>query len=601
MDCCVGRARLGAIAALVLAAALPARAQLPALPTLPTPGPLFAVHGEASSSGELYGISGREPRRPGATARLFFQPVLQFTRYVKVSLDLQLTTEGSGAGVGAIGPALGAQRQRLNQIGVSPDWGWGRAHLGDFTDAYTPFTYSGVRVRGAGAVVNPGLLRFAAFGGQAQSAVLGAAPTASYARTLAGGRIGVGREDASYLDLIFIRARDDAGSLPPPGDSAFVDPRLDDPTVDPDTLAVGTLVNPLAVTPQENVVAAAAGRLMLLKRRVELRAELSGAAYSRDVRATALDNAAVLDEIPGFLRSLFTPRIGSSFGAALTAAADVRLARFTGTALYRSIDPGYMALGVGSMLNDQRSWELAGTQRFGRTTSLRLDAARQRDNLVGQKEYTTNRDRFGAALALRPAPRWTASLRAQFVGMANGLPESDVRGISYGNWHVATNHTLLLGREGWWRSVGFGYTYRRAGDDNPARQSSSLAAHSVTARVVVAPAATLSVTPSLGLVRTWPAAAPDWQTRETYGLAAQLRALAGRWTTSLSLGTSQDGTVGSFQTRLTSRYDLTAADVVTLSLRGSNYRNAPNPLGEPGDFRELLVSLQLTHRLGNGP
>lgn len=568
------------------------------LPSAPRPGRLFALTGEASTLGELYTIAGRAPRRPGATARLLFQPQLQLTRYLKLSFDLQLSSEGTGSG--AQTSTLGPRRQRLNQLGVSPDWGWGRASLGDFTEDYTPLTFSGVRVRGAGAAVNPGLFRFAAFGGQSQAAVLGTATTATFARTIVGGRVGLGRAEASFFDLILVRARDDAGSLPAPGDTAFVDPRLEDPTVDPDTLAVGTLVNPLSATPQENVVAGAAGRLSLLDRRLTLVGELSGAAYSRDVRASALDNTAVRDGYPGFLRGLFTPRVGSSYGVAYTAAADVRLRTFTGTAHYRSVDPGYLALGVASLLNDQRAWALSGTQRIGRRASLRLDAARQHDNLVGQKAFTTYRDRWGGAVTLHPAPRWSASLRAQHVGMHNDLGAGDARWIAYGNWIVTTSHTLSLGRGGLVRSVGLHYTYRKAGDDNPARAASSLTAHVASARVVFAPSDAVSVTPSLGLARTWPAGAPGWQLRQTYGLAARLRALHGRWSTSLSLGSSQDRGVGSFQSRLTSRYALTPADVVTLSLRGSSFQNAPNPFGPRGDFQEFTMRVQVTHRLGNG-
>lgn len=578
-----------------------AAAQLPSLP--PPPGRLFTFTGEASTLGELYAISGRAPRRPGATARLLFRPQVQLTRFVKLSFDLQLSSEGSGsARGGAATSALSAGRQRLNQVGVTPDWGWGRASLGDFTDDYTPLTFSGVRVRGAGAAVNPGLLRFAAFGGESQSAVLGTATNTTFARTIVGGRVGVGRggDEASFLDLILVRAHDDPGSLPPPSDTAFADPRLDDPTVDPDTLAVGTLINPLSATPQENVVAGAAGRLVLLDRQITLRGELSGAAYSRDVRASALDNAAVRDAFPGFLRGLFTPRVGSSYGAAYTAGADVRLRAFTGSAKYRYVDPGYLALGVASLLNDQRAWDLSGTQRIGRGASLRLDAARQRDNLIGQKSFTTYRDRWGGAVTLRPTPRWSASLRAQYVGMHNGLDAADARWIAYGSWIVTTSHSVSLGRDRLIRTVGFSYTYRKAGDDNPARAASSLTAHVATVRLVLAPSAAVSVTPSLGLARTWPAGAPGWRLRQTYGLAAQLRALDGRWTTSASLGSSQDRGVGDFQSRLTSRYALTAADVVTLSLRGSNYHHAPNPFGPPGDFREFTMSLQVTHQLGNG-
>ena len=84
--------------AALLALASPAAAQVP-LPSLPPPpGRLFTLGGEASTVGELYGISGREPRRPGAMARLLFQPQVQLTRYLKLSLDLQLSSEESSAG-----------------------------------------------------------------------------------------------------------------------------------------------------------------------------------------------------------------------------------------------------------------------------------------------------------------------------------------------------------------------------------------------------------------------------------------------------------------------------------------------------------------------
>lgn len=585
---------------IVASAAVSVDAQLPDMPELPRAGRPFAMSGQASIFGEAYGINGREPRRPGSTGRVTFQPVFQFTRFFRVSFDLQLTTEGNGAGAGANNP-LDAGRQRLNQLGISPEWSWGKLDLGDFTDSYTPFTFSGVRLRGGGAAINPGWLRLAAFGGSAQRAVMGSAANASYARSMTGGRVGVGRAEGSYLDLTLVRAWDDAGSLPPPDDTAFYDPRLEDPTVDPDTLPVGTLLNPLAVTPQENVVASASGRLMLFGRKLRLHGELSGAGYSRDVRASALDNEALLEEIPGFVRQLFTPRIGSSFGAAYTAGADVRLRTFTATASIRRIDPGFVALGVASMLNDQTGWMLGGTQRFGRSTSLRLDVARQRDNLAGQKAFTTNRDRYGAALNFRPLARLTTSARLQYVGMDNGLGDGDQRWISYANWLASTTQTLSLGRDALLRSVSLGYTYRGSGDDNPARAASSMDAHATTVRVVVAPSRAVSITPSIGLLHSASAStAGQWRTRQTYGIAAQTRMKEGRWTSSVSVGSTDEGGTGAIQGRLSSNFNITSSSALSFTFRSSHYRNAPNPFGPPGAFHERTASLQLTRRLGNG-
>src|SRR5882672_687344 len=64
----------------------------------------FAMRGEASVFSEAYSISGRAPRRPAATARVVFQPVIEMTRFLRVGLDLQLTTEGTGTGAGTDSP-----------------------------------------------------------------------------------------------------------------------------------------------------------------------------------------------------------------------------------------------------------------------------------------------------------------------------------------------------------------------------------------------------------------------------------------------------------------------------------------------------------------
>ena len=560
----------------------------------------MTLTGEMGSYGELYGSYGREARRPNSTGRLFFRPTLGVTEHLTVSLDLLLSTEGSSRGTGATSRTLNSARQRINQLGISPTWGWGTLHLGDFTDSYTPLTFSGVRVRGAGANVTPGIVRFAAFGGRAKNSVIGGATNGSYARNIYGGKIGIGREATSFFDLIVVRARDDASSLPPASDTAFIDPRLlDDPTIDPDTLPVGTLINPLSVTPQENLVVAAAGKLTLLDQRIRLTGELSGSAYSRDVRASPIANDAVLSEYPGVMRGLFTPRIGSTFGVAYTTGVDVRFGTFTGSASYKYLPPGYVSLGVGSLLNDQKVWQVKGSKRFGRQISLRLEGSRQNDNLFGQKSFTTTRDRVGGALTLRPASRWAATLRANYVGMHNGISLTDDRRIAYGNWIVGTNHTVGFGRQGLVRSLGVGYVYRTAGDDNPTRQASNLTSHAANVRVVLAPSRTISVTPTIGLVMT-KAVNAGWKTRQTYGIAGQLRALNGKWSTTVSVATSQDRSISMIQGRVTSQLRVTPSDALTFSLRASSFQNAPDPLGGDGDFRELTVNLQWVHSLQIG-
>ncbi len=164
----------------------------------------FSISGEAGVYGELYGISGIPARRPPSSARLYFRPTVTLFNAFSMSFNFLLSTEGSSA------------RQNINQLGVNPSWGWGNAHLGDFTDMFTPLTFDGIMVRGAGVNLSPGLFRFSALGGYTQRAVDGGAGAGSYSRYMYGAKLGVGKQDGSYFDLMFLRTRDVPSSLPPP-------------------------------------------------------------------------------------------------------------------------------------------------------------------------------------------------------------------------------------------------------------------------------------------------------------------------------------------------------------------------------------------------
>jgi hypothetical protein len=149
--------------------------------------------------------------------------------------------------------------------------------------------------------------------------------------------------------------------------------------------------------------------------------------------------------------------------------------------------------------------------------------------------------------------------------------------------------------------VSVGYTYRGSGDENPARAVASMDAHATTVRVVFAPTGNTTVTPSLGLLHSASAGSVgQWRVRQTYGIAAQTRAREGRWTSSASVGSTDEAGTGAIQARLSSNYSLTEASSLSFTFRSSHYRNAPNPFGPPGAFSERTASLQLTRRLGNG-
>jgi hypothetical protein len=527
-------------------------------------------------------VSGIDRRRPPATGRLYFRPTVSVYQKLTLSFDFMVSTENDAF--------RGAARQSLNQYAVHPKWGWGDAHIGDFSESYSPLTFNGVRVRGAGFNVWRGPLRFSSFGGRSQRAVPGGATTGRFERNIFGGRIGVGNPQHASLDVIFLRAQDNASSLELPEDTIpFID-QLPDMAFVEDTLSIGVVANPYAVTPHENVVVGLTGNLRLFEDKLSIRGELTGSGHTRDTRSEEIESEEVLSEIPGVVRSLITPRVSTTADYAYTLEAQTRLDPVTTRVTIRNIGPGFVSMGVASVMSDQRSIQVNTSVRL-RRWNIKFDGTRQRDNLIGQKTFTTNRIRVGTAIAFRASRNWNTSLQINYASLGNDASSGE-QWIAYGTWLVGSNQTLTLSRRGLFRSASVGYTYRVSGDENPLRVQSESESHTVNARTLVGLTDNINLTPTLGVVRLRFGEA-GWLTRQTYSLAAQLRAARGKWTTSLTLGRAQVNQTNSLQAMLTSQFQLNRSETLTLVARASDHDN----LLEAGeDFSEFLVTLRWAHR-----
>jgi len=421
------------------AAAAPLAAQLPQLPAAGTPAIRFS--GELSTFGELYRRAGAPGRRPGETGRVFLNANATLFGTVTVGVDLLASSE-DGASLGGSNNLPG--RQTISQLGLHPQWRWGRGHLGAFSDNYSPFTYSAVTLRGAAFDVQAGPVRIGALGGRAMSAVSGGAVNGTYRRTMAGGRIGVGRQEtgvaSSFVTLTMLRAWDDPGSLPPV-----------DTTLPPNAPVPGgvSVVNPYAVTPEENVVASAAAGLSFLQGKLAWRGELAGAVHTRDVRASELDSSVA--DVPGALRGLMTPRVGTHGDYAFSS--EIQLRRLplpgatprsprslTATFTYRYVGPGFSSLGVATLANDAQAFDGRASVRFARW-SAQLQAGTQHDNLAGQKISTTTRFRLSTNFNLRVSRVWNASLRASVSTMANGRVDT-LNWMGYNARSAGMSHAL---------------------------------------------------------------------------------------------------------------------------------------------------------------
>lgn len=120
---------------------------------------------------------------------------------IQIPFEFLISSEGSSA------------RQNINQFGINPQWDWGSLHAGDFTEEYSQFTLSGIKLRGGGLNLTPGNFRFSTAAGFTQRSVPGGAQDGSFKRFLFAAKLGIGEQTNSYVDFIFLRAKDEVGPL----------------------------------------------------------------------------------------------------------------------------------------------------------------------------------------------------------------------------------------------------------------------------------------------------------------------------------------------------------------------------------------------------
>jgi hypothetical protein len=162
----------------------------------------FSISGDIGAYGELYSMKGQPKRRPSSTGRIFFRPTLNLFGILQIPFEFLVSTEGSSL------------RQNINQFGINPKWDWGSLHAGDFSEDYSQFTLNGVKIRGGGINLTPGWFRFSTASGFTQRSVPGGAQDGSFKRFILASKLGFGYEESSFFDLIFVRAKDEIGSLP---------------------------------------------------------------------------------------------------------------------------------------------------------------------------------------------------------------------------------------------------------------------------------------------------------------------------------------------------------------------------------------------------
>ena len=355
--------------------------------------------GQAQVFSEVYGISGQERRRPGSTWRVLASPRVGIIGGTEVGLDLLLSSEGNEA------------RQSINQVALEPSWGWGQLHLGDFAKDYSPYTMTGLRIRGAGLDIERWGVRASVQGGRSAALIPSSTDGPTYRRQVIAGAVGIGREGERSLDLRIVRAQDNV---------------IPDETPVFDTLGIDTLPADLRPQqrnrPQENVVVALGSALRLFQRKLSLKGEIAGALLTRDLTSPEIDGDSVDAATVGTLRT------SSSGDAAWNLDATWQGRSYGLRGGYEQIGAGFTSLGLAYLVNDRRSYNVGGDVRlFSNAMMLQGRFQRQENNLASQRIATTTRDVMTGTATMRLPADLTLSLVALVATAENSETNDTLR------------------------------------------------------------------------------------------------------------------------------------------------------------------------------
>ncbi|MCK6606108.1 MAG: hypothetical protein HUU43_01585 [Ignavibacteriaceae bacterium] len=388
------------------------------------------ISGEFGAFGELYGISGKESRRPGQTGRIYFRPTISLFNNFSVNFDLFLSTEGSAA------------RQNINTIALHPAWGWGVAHIGDFTHQMSRFTLSDVMVRGGGLELYPGILRFQLIAGQTQRATELGAFNSTYSRYVVAGKLGIGDGGGDHIDINILRSRDDQNSL-----NRMIFQQIDSIPGSGGSLRADTSY--VGVTPEENLIMGVNWGLNLFENSLKIKSELSASLFTKDMYSDEIDSK----DVPEFMRDVFTPRITTNADYALHTELGYNSQLGNARLAYTIVGPGYTSLGIASILNDRQI--INGSLSFNVLSGLitvQTNYQRQNDNIIQQKLFTTVRDNYGFVLAVRPLRSLSITVNTNFNSMLNDANNDTIK-VDNGGYNVGANINYQLDAFGFSHSL----------------------------------------------------------------------------------------------------------------------------------------------------
>lgn len=489
--------------------------------------------GEAGAYGEIYRISGRERRRPASTGRLFFRPTLTLLQNFSISFDFLLSTEGSAA------------RQQINQFALHPDWGWGKAHIGDFNHEFSRYSLSGVTIRGGGVELNPGKFRFQTVGGQVQRSIKTDIYSSMYSRYLVGLKIGYGTNEKSFIDLNIVRSKDNVRSLP----LEFRD----------------TLRNH-GIAPQENLVLGIGTKLHLFNGMFILKGEGVGSVFSRDIYSSEIK----IEDIPDFVKNLYKPRISTNADYAYNLDMNFNYNVMNAKFNYLLIGPGFTSHGLSTLINDRKVIEGGlGFRLFKNAFIIQGMYQNQKDNVASQKIYTTTRNNYNTMAIVKPVQFLTFNINlSQFV-MRNDARKDSLK-IENQNNSIMFSTNLIFSLFGMNQNINIGYSTQSSKDKNVIRKGFDVSSQNISLMITTVINPEWTISPSFTMNTVEP------QNREktittSINFRVMNRMMKGKFSNTLGLGLNNSSSVNLLNASLQSSYSIAPAQSVIFAIKSSFY------------------------------
>jgi hypothetical protein len=281
--------------------------------------------------------------------------------------------------------------QPFNQFGVSPRYKWATAHAGWRSLSYSQYTLSGLMFLGGGLDLNPGKFRFSAMYGRFTRAVREdfaqqfVNPNPTYLRKGFSVKLGFGTAQ-NYVDFIFFKAKDDSTS--------YIDA--------PDRL-----------NPSENAILGINSRFLIAK---HIQVTIDGAAsgYTRNSQ---------LEQLEGDEYRQLQPVLHTNASTQLLFAGNASLGyvskHFNLRGRFRRVDQDYKSMGAYLFETDVEAFTIEPSfVLFKNKVRLGGSFGRQRDNLLGTKFMTTNRDIGSVNLSFNPGKVYGLDLQYGNYGIA---------------------------------------------------------------------------------------------------------------------------------------------------------------------------------------